>query len=71
MVKVCMKGVCRNVQMSPSNGEPRRCAIQVELDHNVSIEYRLYDVELFVPVEFASLIEAGLPLTLTIEQTET
>jgi hypothetical protein len=68
MVKVCLKGRCKNIQLNPANGEPIRCVIQVELDHNVSSTYRLYDVQLLVPAEFATLIEVGLPLTVTIEQ---
>ncbi len=68
MVKVCLKGRCRSIELTPLNGEPVRCTIRVELDHNVSAAYRLYDVQLFVPAEFAALLEVGLPLALTLEQ---
>ncbi len=68
MVKVCLRCKCKSIQVSANNGEPARCVIDVELDHNVSREYHLYDVRLLVPAEFATLLEVGLPLTLTLEQ---
>ena len=70
MVKVCLRGKCKNIQLSADNGQPSRCLIDVELDHNVSQAYHLYDVRLLVPAEFATLLEVGLPLTLTLEQNE-
>ena len=70
MVKVCLRGKCKNIQLSANNGQPARCLIDVELDHNVSEEYHLYDVRLLVPAEFATLLEVGLPLTLILEQNE-
>ena len=42
--------------------------IQVELDHNVSVAPALYDIQFLIPREFASLLEVGLPLSVTIEQ---
>jgi hypothetical protein len=68
MVKVSLRGRCKNVQLTHENGEPVRCVIRLELDHNVSLTYRLYDVQIFIPAEFASLLDVGLPLTLTLEQ---
>jgi hypothetical protein len=68
MVKVCLKGICKNIQLTPDNGEPSRCVIRVELDHNNSSAYRLYDLQFIVPVEFATLLEVGLPLIVTLEQ---
>jgi hypothetical protein len=70
VVKVCLRGKCKNIQLSADNGQPSRCLIDVELDHNVSQAYHLYDVRLLVPAEFATLLEVGLPLTLTLEQNE-
>jgi hypothetical protein len=68
VVKVCLRGRCKNIELTSSNGQPSRCVIDIELDHNVSSEYRLYDVRLLVPVEFATLLETGLPLAITLEQ---
>ena len=68
MVKVCLKGRCKNIQLTPENGEPARCVVQIELDQNIPVAYRRHCVQLFVPAEFAALLEVGLPLTVTIEQ---
>lgn len=68
MVKVCLRGRCKDVRLTTLNGNPARCAVQVELDHNVSVAHALYSLEFLIPREFASLLEVGLPLTVTIEQ---
>lgn len=68
MVKISLRGKCKHISLTPNNGEPSRCVIQLELDQNVSLLYKLYDVQLFVPAEFASLLEVNLPLTVTLEQ---
>jgi len=54
--------------MTPNNGIPSRCEIKIELDHDISQTYRAYDIQLFVPIEFATLLEVGLPLTITLDQ---
>jgi hypothetical protein len=38
------------------------------LDHNVPLTYHLYDIRLYVPTEFANLLEIGLPIIVTLEQ---
>jgi hypothetical protein len=53
-----------------TNGQPARCMVRIELDHSIPLEYHRYDIQLFVPTEFASLIETGLPVTITLEQIE-
>jgi len=68
MVKISMRGNCKNIQFTPKNGEPARCMVRVELDHNVSPAFHLFDIQLFVPTEFASLLEIGIPVTVTLEQ---
>jgi hypothetical protein len=68
MVKISLSGRCKSVGIIPNNGEPSRCEIRLELDHNVSLQYHLYDIQLFVPAEFASLLEAGRHVTVTLEQ---
>jgi hypothetical protein len=41
----------------------------VELDHNLSkLLYRPYDVQLILPIEFASLFEVGHPTAITVGQ---
>jgi hypothetical protein len=52
-------------------GEASRCEIRLELDHKVSLAYHLYDIQLFVPVEFASLLEVGRTVSVTLEQIRT
>jgi hypothetical protein len=69
MVKICLRGTCKAIGIIPRNGEPSRCEIRLELDHNVSLEYQRYDVQLFVPTEFAALLEVGRAATVTLEQT--
>jgi hypothetical protein len=38
------------------------------MDHGIPLTYNPYDVQLFVPTEFATLFEVGHLLTLTLEQ---
>jgi hypothetical protein len=68
MVKICLRGHCKSIGIIPNNGEPSRCEIRLELDHNVSPEYHLYDIQLFVPAEFATLLEVGRMVTMTVEE---
>lgn len=70
MVKICLRGNCKEIRIVPIHGEPTRCMVRLQLDHNVPLTYRLYDVQLFVPIEFASLLEVGLPVALTLDQVE-
>ena len=65
MVKICIRGQCKQIQIIPNNGEPTRCMVQVELDHHISLEY---DIELLIPIDFATLLEAGLPINIILEQ---
>ena len=68
MLKVRLEGKCKNILLAPDNGEPTRCSVRMELDHSVSRTFRLYDIQLLIPAEFATLLEIGLPLSLTLEQ---
>ena len=68
VVKICLRGKCKSIHLTSNNGEPARCAVLVELDRSVPLAYDLYDIELLVPTEFATLLETGLPVTLTLEQ---
>jgi hypothetical protein len=68
VVKIYMRGQCKKIQIIPNNGEPTRCMVQIELEHYISLEYRRYDIQLLVPAEFATLLEAGLPVDITLEQ---
>lgn len=68
MVKICLNGKCKDIQLTPSNGEPSRCVVQIELNHILPLIYRRYDVQLFFPAELATLLEVGLPVTVTLEQ---
>jgi hypothetical protein len=53
---------------SPHNGQPALFLIAVGLDHNIPLTYHRHNIKLFVPAEFATLLEAGLPITVTLEQ---
>lgn len=63
-----MRGECTHIQLTTSNGVPARCLVRVAIDQDIPLTYDLYDVQLFVPTEFATLFEVGHPLTLTLEQ---
>jgi hypothetical protein len=68
MVKICLRGRCKSIGIIPTNGEPSRCEVRLELDQNVSQEFRRYDIQLLVPVEFATLLETNQMVNITIEQ---
>lgn len=68
MVKICLTGKCKDIRLKPNNGQPARCFVQVELDHDIPLTHGVYDVHLLVPTEFAALLEVGLAVTLTLEQ---
>ena len=68
MVKISLRGKCKHVLLTTSNGVPARCVVKVELDHDIPLTYDLYDIGLFVPTEFGTLLEVGLPVTVTLEQ---
>lgn len=70
MVKICLRGECKNIQIVATIGQPARCMIQIELDHNIPLENHRYDIQLFFPTEFASLIEVGATVGITLEQVE-
>jgi hypothetical protein len=68
MVKISLSGRCKSIGIIPINGEPSRCEIRLELDHNVSLASHLYDIRLFVPAEFATLLEVGRKVSITLQQ---
>jgi hypothetical protein len=69
MVKICLNGKCKDIQIIPDNGFPVRCKVRVELNRDIRLTYPIHEIELFVPAEFATLLEVGLPLTVTLDQT--
>jgi len=68
MVKVCLTGLCASIQPTSQNGEPAHCVIKIDLDRHVSRTHGPHDIQLFVPTEFAALLEEGLPVVVTLEQ---
>jgi hypothetical protein len=70
MVKINLQGRCKNIRPTRFDSEPACCAIVVELDHSFSLPDSLYDVQLFIPAEFATLLEVDSPITFTLEQHE-
>jgi hypothetical protein len=70
MVRICLRGTCKEIGIIPNNGEPTRCQVRLELDHNMSIEYHRYDIQVFIPIEFASLLEVGRTFTVALEQND-
>ena len=68
MVKINLRGKCKKIELTPDNGIPGRCMVRVELDYDISLMSDVHDIQLFVPIKFGSLLEAGLPVTVTLEQ---
>lgn len=69
MVKICLNGKCKDIQIMPNNGFPVRCMVRVELNRDILLTYPMHNIELYVPAEYATLLEVGLPLTVTLDQT--
>jgi hypothetical protein len=70
MVKICLRGRCTSIGIIPTNGESSRCEVRLELDQNMTLEFRRYDIRLLVPTEFATLLESNQMVNITIEQDE-
>jgi hypothetical protein len=70
VVKISMRGKCKDIQLTPSNGNPARCVIRIELDHSVPLSYSAHDMQFFVPAELGTLLEVGSPVSVTLEQNE-
>ena len=68
MVKICLNGKCKDIQIIPNNGFPVRSRVRIELSCDILLTYPLHDIELYVPAEYGSLLEIGLPLTVTLDQ---
>jgi hypothetical protein len=68
VVRINLRGKCKNIEFTPDNGAPGRCMVRVELDYDDSPSYNLHEIQLYVPTKFGSLIEVGLPVTVTLEQ---
>ena len=69
VVKICLSGKCKDIQMISSNGFPARCSVRIELSRDIQLTYPLHEIELFVPAEYGMLLEVGLPVTVTLDQT--
>ena len=69
MVKICLNDKCKDIQLIPNNGFPVRCKVSVELSRDLRLTYPIHFIEVYFPMEYASLLEIGLPLTLTLDQT--
>jgi hypothetical protein len=69
VVKICLHGHCTSIRLMPKNGLPVRCSVLIELNHDIPLTYPVHQIQLFMPTEFATLLEVGLPLTVTIDQT--
>jgi hypothetical protein len=69
VVKISLNGKCKDIQVIPNNGFPVRCKVRVELSRDIQLTYPIHEIELFVPAEYATLLEVGLPLTVTLDQT--
>ena len=68
MAKICRRGKCKSIGLNPKNGERSRCEIRLELDQTLPLEYQRYDIQIFVPPEFAGLLELGHLVTVTLKQ---
>ncbi|MGD0842092.1 MAG: hypothetical protein ABSA32_13135 [Candidatus Acidiferrales bacterium] len=68
MVKISLRGSCKAVQVTPANGTPGRGIVHIELDHSIPLKHERYDIQFFVPEEFASLLKVGASVAITLEQ---
>jgi hypothetical protein len=59
--------------VTPANSLPRqipfRGKVPVELNHGILLTCPIHEIELYVPGEYATLLEVGLPLSVTLDQT--
>jgi hypothetical protein len=69
MVKICLNGKCKDIRIMPNNGFPVRWMVRVELNRDILLTYPMHNIELYVPAEYATLPEVGLPLIVTLDQT--
>jgi hypothetical protein len=69
VVKICLNGKRKDIQLIPNNGFPVRCKVSVESSRDLRLTCPIHFIEVYVPAEYASLLEIGLPLTLTLDQT--
>jgi hypothetical protein len=69
VVKICLNGKCKDIRVIPQNGVPARCSVRIELSRDIELTYPLHEIELFVPAEYGMLLEAGVPVTVTLDQT--
>jgi len=70
VVKICLHGMCKDIQIVPNNGFPVRCKVRVELSRDILLTYPLHDIEFFIPAEYATLLDVGHRLTVTLDQIE-
>jgi hypothetical protein len=68
MLKICLDGKCKGLKMVVGNGFPSRCTVQAELGHEIPVVFPIYNIELSLPAELATLLEIGRSLTITLEQ---
>jgi hypothetical protein len=68
VIKICLRGNCKGIQLISSNGRPSRCLVRIELDHSIPLAHDSYDIQLVVPVEFGTLLEPGEVVAVTLEQ---
>jgi hypothetical protein len=52
----------------PNNGERGRCMVMVDLDQNVPLTYHRYEIQQFMPAEFALLLDVGPSVRIALEQ---
>jgi hypothetical protein len=70
VVRISIRCECKNIRLSTTSGRPARSAVGIELNHNVPLTFGHYDIQLLVPAEFATLLEVGLPVTVTLDPSE-
>ena len=70
MVKICLNGKCKEIRVIPSNSFPVRCNVRIELSRGILLSYPYHDIDLFVPAEYAALLEVGMTLSVTLDEIE-
>jgi hypothetical protein len=49
VLKISLEGKCKGFKVIPADGFPSRCAVQVELGHEIPIAFPVYNIELSIP----------------------
>jgi hypothetical protein len=68
VVKINLRGKCKKIERVADIGIHGLCIVRVQLDSDVSSISHLHEIQFLVPAKFGTLLEVGLPVTVSLEQ---